>query len=127
LPWDLQYSWEDCINALLQVSPLELDLLIEEAMHSALDIQSTFLDMSHSITTRHHPHTAMDLSHAEITTSASQLEAQLQAALTEHFPESWYHWALSLSGCRHGPMTISPMIPAQTRWYWSRLDTYIHR
>jgi hypothetical protein len=71
--WSLQYSWEDCINALPQVSPqekhpLELDLVTEETMQSALDIQSTFLDMSRSVTARHLPHTAMDISHAEITT-----------------------------------------------------------
>jgi hypothetical protein len=104
LPWDIQYTWEECINALLQVSPqeehpLELDLVMEEAMHSALNIQSTFLDMLHSITARHHPRTAMDLSRAEIMTSSSPDRTVSRIMIS-----------LSLSGCRHEPMTISSMI-----------------
>jgi hypothetical protein len=53
-------------------------------MQLDFNIQFTFLDMLRSTTARH-PHSALELHHAE-TTSASQLEVHLQAALV-HFPE----------------------------------------
>jgi hypothetical protein len=52
-------------------------------MQSALHIQSTFLDMLRSTTARHLPHSVLELHCAKTTTSASQLEAHLQAALVE--------------------------------------------
>jgi hypothetical protein len=59
---------------------LELDLVTEEAMQSAPDIHLTLLDMLHSSTGGHHPYSAQMLCHSETITSASQLEAHLQAA-----------------------------------------------
>jgi hypothetical protein len=59
-------------------------------MQLALSIQSTFQDMSCSTTARHLPHCALELHHVETTTSASQLEAHLQAAPVEQFPENQY-------------------------------------
>jgi hypothetical protein len=56
-------------------------------MQSALYIQSTFLGMSCTTTAAYLPHTALELYHAETTTSASQLEAHLQLAPVEQFPE----------------------------------------
>jgi hypothetical protein len=50
-------------------------------MHSAFDIWSTFLDMLYSNIGRYLPHIALELHSAETTTSASQLEAHLQAVL----------------------------------------------
>jgi hypothetical protein len=52
----------------------ELDPATEEAMQLVLDVQSTFLGMLHSATA------ALELRRAETTTSASQVEAHLQAA-----------------------------------------------
>jgi hypothetical protein len=48
-------------------------------MQSALAAQSIFLDMSRSTTAGHLPHVELQLYRAETTTSASQLEAHLQA------------------------------------------------
>jgi hypothetical protein len=56
-------------------------------MQLDFDIQFTFLDMLCSTTARH-PHSALELHHAETTTSTSQLEVHLQAALVQHFPEN---------------------------------------
>jgi hypothetical protein len=58
-------------------------------MQSALHVQSTFLDLSRSTTAGHLPHNALELCRAETTTSASQLEAHLQAAPVEKFPENY--------------------------------------
>jgi hypothetical protein len=69
-------------------------------MQSALDIQSTFLDMLCSTTAGHLPQSALELRHAETTTSASQLGAHLQAAPVEYFPE--YH-DITLSGTKTAP------------------------
>jgi hypothetical protein len=72
--------------------------------------------MLHAITVRRLPCIAMDLSFAETTTSASQLEAQLQAAPTQQLQ--------NLSGFRHGQMAGNVlMIPhadtqAQTACDW---------
>jgi hypothetical protein len=63
---------------------------MEETMQLALSIQCTFQDMSCSTTTKHLPHCALELLHAETTTFASQLEAHLQAAPVEQFPENQY-------------------------------------
>jgi hypothetical protein len=52
-------------------------------MQSAFHVQSTFLDMSRSTTNGHLSHSALELRRAETTTSASQLEAHLQAAPVE--------------------------------------------
>jgi hypothetical protein len=59
------------MNMLIQVSPRgknqsELDLATKETMQSALDVQSTFLDMSHS-TTAGHLHIALELRPAKTT------------------------------------------------------------
>jgi hypothetical protein len=59
---------------------LQLNPAVEEAMQLALSIHPTFQVMSCSIIARHLPHCALELHHAETTTSASQLEAHLQAA-----------------------------------------------
>jgi hypothetical protein len=58
---------KDCINVLLQMSPtgknsLEFDLITDEAMQSAIDIQSVFLGMFCSTTARHLPHNALQSS-----------------------------------------------------------------
>jgi hypothetical protein len=68
----------------------ETDPVTEEAMQSALDVQSPFLNtcMSHSTTAGHLPHSLLELCCAETTTSASHLEAQLQAAPAEQLPEN---------------------------------------
>jgi hypothetical protein len=58
----------------------ELDPATVQAMQSALDVQSTFLDMSLSTTAEHHSHCVLEIRHTETTTSSSQLEAHLQAA-----------------------------------------------
>jgi hypothetical protein len=57
-------------------------------MQSALHVNSTYLDMSRSTTTGHIPHSALELRRAVTTSSASQLEAHLQAAPVEQFPEN---------------------------------------
>jgi hypothetical protein len=57
-------------------------------MQLAIDVQSTFLDPSHSATAGHIPHSALEFHLDEIITSASQLEACLDGALIEHFPEN---------------------------------------
>jgi hypothetical protein len=57
-------------------------------MQSALHVQSNFLDMSRSTTAGYLPHSPLELRRAETTTSTSQLEAHLQAALVEQFPEN---------------------------------------
>lgn len=84
----------DCINVLLQVSPQEKiyqsDPATEEAMQSALHFQSTSLSISCSTTAGHLPHCALELHCAETTTSALQLEAQLQAVPIEKFPDNNY-------------------------------------
>jgi hypothetical protein len=69
-------------------NPLELVPATKEDMQSALRVQSTFLDMLLSTTAGHLPHSALELLHAETTTSASWLEAHFQAALVEQFPEN---------------------------------------
>jgi hypothetical protein len=50
-------------------------------MQLALKVQSTFLGMLHSTTARLLPHSALGFYSTETTTSTSQLEAHLQAAL----------------------------------------------
>jgi hypothetical protein len=88
---------------LLQVSPQkenpsELHPVTEEAMQSALGAQLTFLDMLCPTTARHILHSVLKLSHAETTTSTSQLEAHLQVALVEQFPEN--HDIVEQSTCQ---------------------------
>jgi hypothetical protein len=67
--------------------PSELDPTSEDAMKSALDVQSTFLDMSRSTTAGRLPHSALQFRRVETTSSASQPEADLQIAPAEQFPE----------------------------------------
>jgi hypothetical protein len=67
---------------------VELDLATKEAMESAIHIQSTFLDMSHSTTAGRLPHSVLELHSAEITTPASLLESNLHAAPIEQFQEN---------------------------------------
>jgi hypothetical protein len=67
-------------------------------MLSALHVQSTFLDMSHSITAGHLPHSALEPRFAETTTSASHLEAHLQVAPVEQLPEN--HDIVEQSACQ---------------------------
>jgi hypothetical protein len=69
----------DCINVLLQVSPqekrtLELDLETEEAMQSAPNLQSIFLDILCSTTAGHLPFSETEDRCAETATSAHSLE-----------------------------------------------------
>jgi hypothetical protein len=83
------------MNMLLPVfpherNPSELDLATEEAIQSALNVQSTFPSMSRSTTAGHLPHSALELHHAKTTTSVSQLETNLQAASAEEFPENYH-------------------------------------
>jgi hypothetical protein len=70
-------------------------------MQSVLDLQPTFLDMSLSSTAGYLPHNELELPHAETRTSASQLEAHLQAAPVEQFPGN--HDIAEQSACRQGP------------------------
>jgi hypothetical protein len=67
-------------------------------MQSALHVQSTFLDMLRSTTAGHLPPSALVLRRAETTTSASQLEAHLQAAPVEQFSEN--HDIVEQSACQ---------------------------
>jgi hypothetical protein len=53
-----------------------------------IDFQSSFLDMSHSTIAGHLPHSMPKLHHAETATSATQVEAHLQAAKIQQFPEN---------------------------------------
>jgi hypothetical protein len=54
--------------------------------------------MSRSTTAGHLPHIALKLLRTETTTSASQLEAHLQAAPAEQFPEN--HDIVEQSACQ---------------------------
>jgi hypothetical protein len=56
-------------------------------MHSAVDPQPTFLNMSRSTTAGRISHSALEFRRPETTTSSSQLEAP-QAAPVEQFPEN---------------------------------------
>jgi hypothetical protein len=67
-------------------------------MQSALHVQSTFLDTSRSTTAGHLLHSALELRRTETTTSASQLEAHLQAAPVEQFPQN--HDIIEQSVCQ---------------------------
>jgi hypothetical protein len=58
---------------------------IEEAKKISLDVQSTFLDISHSTTGGHVPYNAPYLRGAESTTSAAHVEAHLLAAQVQQF------------------------------------------
>jgi hypothetical protein len=69
-------------------NPSESDLVTMESMQSALNIQSSFLDMLHSTTAGHLPQSAQELCHAETTTSVSQLQAYHQATLVEQFTKN---------------------------------------
>lgn len=85
---DLIFSWEGLLKhapsgVLSGKYPSELDLVAWEAMQSALEVQSTFLDILRLTTAGYLPHTALELRRAEATISASQLEAHPQAAPVE--------------------------------------------
>jgi hypothetical protein len=67
-------------------------------MQSTPHVQSTFLSMSRSTTAGHLPHSALEFRRAETTISASQLEAHLQAAPVEQFPEN--HDIVEQSACQ---------------------------
>jgi hypothetical protein len=70
------------------MSPLVLDPAIEEAMQSALDIQSIFLDISLSTIAGHLAHSALEFRRAKGTTFVSEPEAHLQAVPAEEFPKN---------------------------------------
>jgi hypothetical protein len=80
-------------------------------MQSALDVQSTFLDISRSTIFEQLPHCVLELHHAKTTTSASKPDANLQAVLAEQFPG--YQDDVEQPTCQ-GPTAMSPTIPAQT-------------
>lgn len=67
-------------------------------MQLAPDVQSTFLGVLLSAVTKHHLCSALELLHAETTTSTSQLEAHIQAALVEQLPEN--HDIIEHSACQ---------------------------
>jgi hypothetical protein len=103
------------------------DLVTGDTIQSAMNIQSTFLDMSRSPTTWHLPHSMLELCHAKTTTSASQLKAHLQAAWANHFLENHI---TKQSACRRadrdsqqGPQRLWPkcwqsdLIPMFTAWF----------
>jgi hypothetical protein len=69
-------------------------------MQSAHHVQTSFLDMSRSTTAGHLPHSALELCRAETKTSASQLQAHLQATPVEQFPEN--HDIVERSACQVG-------------------------
>jgi hypothetical protein len=98
----------------------------KEAMQSALDIQSMFLDMSWSTTARHLPHSMLELRHVETTTSASQLQAHLQAALIIRFPENDNIIEKPASQVADRGPQQCPQQFQQKCWCWSRLHTHIH-
>jgi hypothetical protein len=50
-------------------TPSELDPKTEEIMQSAIEMQSTFLDMSCSTTDGHLPHSSLVLRHVDTTSS----------------------------------------------------------
>jgi hypothetical protein len=75
-----------------------LDVVTKEAMQAAPNAQSTFLGVLLSAVTKHLPCSALELLHAETTTSASQLEAHLQAALLKQVPEN--HDIIEHSACQ---------------------------
>jgi hypothetical protein len=120
LPSDLRQTWQGLHkNAYSGVptwkNPPEFDLTTDEAIQSALNVQSNFPDISRSTTEGYLPHRALQLRHAE-TTSASQLRAHLQAASVEQFSrKSRYRSTVIPSGSRQRPRKMSPTIPAQTR------------
>jgi hypothetical protein len=66
----------------------ELDPGTKSVVQSAFNIQFTCEDRSRSITAGHFPHSSLELSCAETTTSASQLEAYLQALPIGQFREN---------------------------------------
>jgi hypothetical protein len=80
---------------------LKLYSATEEATLSALNIHSTFVDMSPSTTAGHLLYSVLKLHYAETITSALQLETHLQAAPSRTIPiKSQYCWAASLSDSR---------------------------
>jgi hypothetical protein len=69
-------------------NPSEFGPATEEANQSALYAHSTFVDIARSTTAGHLPHSVLELSCTETTTSASQLEASLHLDRAEKLPES---------------------------------------
>jgi hypothetical protein len=125
MPQDLRESWEglykhDTLGVPTEKNPL--DQATKEVLQLTLDVQSTFLDMSHSSTAWHLPHTALELCSVETTTLASQLDVHLWEALVKQFLTNLT--LSSLSGRRQAqdnvPDDSSPN--ADT----SRLDTHVH-
>jgi hypothetical protein len=82
-------------------------------MQSALDVQSTFLDMSPPTTPGHFPQNDLELLRPETANSAFQLEVHLQAAPVEQCSEN--HGIFEQSACQHtGAHGNVPTILAQT-------------
>jgi hypothetical protein len=71
-----------------------------------------FLDTPRSTIAGHLHNWVLKLLRTETTTSVSHLEAHLQAAPAEHFPENYDILEQDIS--RQRPMIMSPSIPAQT-------------
>jgi hypothetical protein len=127
---DLRNSWEGLHTRTssgvpTERNPSEFVLATEEAMQSALDVQSTFLDMSRPTTADNLPHSALELRRAETTISASQLEAHLQAASVEQLTEN--HDIVEQSAChvkvRGSRQRLRRFQPKG--WHWSGLDTHV--
>jgi hypothetical protein len=57
-------------------------------MQSAINVQPTFPDMLCATTIMHLTNSVLELHRDETITSASQLEAHIQSASVEQFPES---------------------------------------
>jgi hypothetical protein len=94
-----------CINVCFQCPHgkhlLLLNPAMEEAMQLALSIQPNFQDMSCLTTAKHLPHCALEVHHAETTTSASRGTSSGSSSRTVP-RKSVYYWAVSLSAVR-GP------------------------
>jgi hypothetical protein len=80
LPRDFRYPWAALHgSAPSSVSTIKLPLKIvpatKDAMQSALDVQSVYVDMSRSTIAGHLPHSAQALCRTETITSASQLKS----------------------------------------------------
>jgi hypothetical protein len=60
-------------------------------MQSVLHVQSTFVNTSRPIATKHLPRGVLEFRRAETTRSASQTETHLQAAPVTQFKKSRYH------------------------------------
>jgi hypothetical protein len=98
----------------------ESDPATKEVMKSALIIQSTFLDISRSVSMGH-PHSALELHLAKTTTSAWKLEAYLQASPVEQFPENRDIVEQSAGQVASRGPRECPQRFQSKRWRWSDL------